>query len=178
MRRVFTNAHRIQEEVGGSPLVTVSLYRLLQALVLRVFLGSDDECEVRNRWVSMWRGGRFDPAAVTRYFDGWQGEKERFDLLHAERPFYQHPEPNTKTVKPPTQLFAGAASGNNPTIFDHSVDADAPAITLAEAARARPWAAAAPRRSTIRMLRLSPGPCSGPWGLTLRGPAFEHAVLI
>jgi len=120
---------------GGSPLITVSLYRLFQALALRITLGADDETVARKRWLSAWSDGRFDRETVTRYFDTWQDEKTRFDLLHEERPFYQHPEPKTKTVKPPTQLFAGTASGNNPTIFDHSVDADATAISLAEAAR-------------------------------------------
>ena len=137
LRTALRDAHQIREVHAATPLQTIALYRLLQALVLRIFhpvaapLTNEDE----DRWWDLFEAGRFDPAAVDGYFDEWQDDKTCFDLFHPERPFYQHPEPMTKRVKSVTNLFAGRASGNNETLFNHNVDDDPHPVLPAEAAR-------------------------------------------
>ncbi len=138
LRTALTEAHAIREVFADSPLQTIALYRLLQALTLRIFLEPDGDritADDVDRWYALYDRGHFDPAPIHAYFDAWQDEKERFDLLHPERPFYQHPEPMTSKETPVTKLFAAQASGNNPTLFDHAVDDGPHAVSLAEAAR-------------------------------------------
>jgi CRISPR system Cascade subunit CasA len=138
LRTALKKAHRIREIYAGTPLQTVALYRLLQALFIRMFwpvegdeVTNDDE----DRWWALYDEGEFDALRVDAYFDEWQGEKHCFDLLHPERPFMQHPEPMTSLDKSVSILFAGMASGNNETIFDHTVDGETIVVSLAEAAR-------------------------------------------
>ena len=137
LRTALRDAHRIRAVHAPTPLQTMALGRLLQALVLRIFypVGETFARDDNDRWWDLFEAERFDPAALAAYFDAWQDEKECFDLFHPERPFYQHPEPMTKRVKSMTNLFAGRASGNNETLFNHNVDDDPPSVTPAEAAR-------------------------------------------
>jgi CRISPR system Cascade subunit CasA len=132
LRSTLIDAHHIQEIFADSPLQTVALYRLLQALTLRIDgLVPADEDDWRRRY----EHGSFDASAINAYFDTWQDERGCFDLFHEERPFYQHPEPMTKQVKSVTNLFAGRASGNNAALFDHAMDEDIQPVSPAEAAR-------------------------------------------
>jgi CRISPR system Cascade subunit CasA len=139
LRDALVWAHEIEDVADDSPFVVVALLRLLQALALDIALGvpgdrADDawEEEADARWWACWEAGRFDPDAIDAYFDA---HADRFDLFDPERPFMQHPEPLTKQTKSPAVLAAELASGNNPTIFDHALDADATPLTPAQAAR-------------------------------------------
>ena len=128
LRDALVRAHEIRELVDGSPLVTVSLHRLLLAILHRTFGPKTFEA-----WKELWRQGRWDAPALDGYFTDW---RHRFDLFDAERPFYQvaHLEDGTK-VHPPALLAQERASGNNATVFDHSYAATAASILPALAAR-------------------------------------------
>ena len=124
----LTQAHRIREVTTESPLQTVALYRLLQALFLRLYPESGDEAT----WMALWEQGHFDVELVSNYFDQ---RRERFDLLHPKRPFYGHPNPPVSETSTVAKLFEFEASKNNPTLFDHTTDADVRRLSPDRAAR-------------------------------------------
>lgn len=132
LRAALGEAHAIRKVHAGSPLQTMALYRLLQALALRIEGAVPNE---RGEWAHRYeQEGHFEAERIHAYFDRWQDEREAFDLFHAERPFYQHLEPMTQQVKTVANLFAGRASGNNATLFDHALDEEPDPVSPAEAA--------------------------------------------
>jgi CRISPR system Cascade subunit CasA len=128
LRDVLVRAHEIREMVDGSPLVTVSLHRLLLAILHRNF-----GPETFEDWKTLWQRGQWDAETLDAYVTQW---RHRFDLFDAERPFYQSTslEDGTK-VHPPALLAMERAAGNNPTVFDHSFAGGSAPISPAEAAR-------------------------------------------
>jgi CRISPR system Cascade subunit CasA len=128
LRDALVRAHEIRELVDGSPLVTVSLHRLLLAILHRTF-GPETFAE----WKALWQRGRWDAETLDGYFATW---RHRFDLFDAERPFSQvaRLEDGTK-AHPPSLLAMERAAGNNATMFDHSFAAGAATMRPAEAAR-------------------------------------------
>lgn len=132
LREALVEAHTFREITSGSPLEALTLYRLLQALFLRLF---GKETLETDRWHAMRKAGAFsdrEKRRIEAYFDD---QRERFDLLHPERPFYQHPEPLASSSSPLAKLFSAEASGNNPTLFHHALDDVPHPRSLAEAAR-------------------------------------------
>lgn len=129
VREVLERAHEIRELFDPSPLVTVSLHRLLLAVLHRALLGPPD----LPTWSDLWRRGRWDAPRFDAYLDRW---RHRFDLFHPERPFYQVPtSPELGEAHPIALLAQEAASGNNATLFDHRLDAAPRALSPAAAAR-------------------------------------------
>ena len=128
LRDALVRANEIRELVDGSPLVTVSLHRLLLAILHRNF-----GPETFDAWKDLWRRGQWDAAVLDAYFAQW---RHRFDLFAADRPFYQVAKHDDGArMHPPALLAQEMASGNNPTVFDHSF-ADRPVpMDPAEAAR-------------------------------------------
>jgi CRISPR system Cascade subunit CasA len=128
LRDALVRAHDIRELVDGSPLVTVSLHRLLLAILHRNFGPATFDA-----WKVLWRAGRWDAATLDAYFAQW---RHRFDLFDPERPFYQSTslEDGTK-VHPPALLAQELATGNNATVFDHSVSGSPTPIPPGQAAR-------------------------------------------
>lgn len=111
LRGALVEAHQVREVFDPSPLVVVAIHRLLMALIYRVY-----RPESRADWAALWNTGRFDPDLLDGYGAFW---KERFDLFHPQRPFYQVPFIEGEKVHPISALVMEAASGNNPTLFDH-----------------------------------------------------------
>lgn len=132
VRHALTGAHELREVYDPSPLVTVSLHRLLLAILHRAYGGPSG----MEAWRTIWRKGRFDPATIDAYLERW---RHRFDLFHPERPFYQVPfiadlaDPNKQA--PVAKLAQEAAAGNNATLFDHSSDDEPMPVPAAKAAR-------------------------------------------
>ena len=87
----LSQAHELREIHDDSPLVTVTLHRLLLAILHHIF-GPEDAAA----WTELWQGGRgyFDPRKVHEYFRDPAHPKRfsRFDLFDSERPFYQTAE--------------------------------------------------------------------------------------
>lgn len=81
LRETFARAHELTAIHDPSPLVTLTLHRLLLAILHRVFGPRD-----LSAYVAMFERGRFDMEPLDRYFEE---HRSRFDLLDAERPFYQ-----------------------------------------------------------------------------------------
>ena len=127
LRDALVRAHELREVHGESPLVTAALYRLLLAILHRVF-GPASYAE----WGRLWEAGRWDAARLDAYFDRW---RDRFDLFHPERPFYQASDDRVKP-KPLNRLVHEIAHGNNPLLFDHHLEDGTLSLTPAEAARA------------------------------------------
>lgn len=81
LRETLARAHELLNITHESPLVGVSVMRLVLAVLHRVY-GPRDAAA----WATLWRSPSFDMVALDGYFDQWRG---RFDLFDAERPFYQ-----------------------------------------------------------------------------------------
>jgi len=126
LRETLAQAHQLRELHGESPLVTAALYRLLLAVLHRVFGPRS-----RDQWKQLWSAGRWDMAQLDAYFERWQ---QRFDLFDAQRPFYQAPDQRVKP-KSVISLIYEVASGNNPTLFDHHTEDEGITLTPAQAAR-------------------------------------------
>lgn len=128
LRDALLRAHDFRELYDPSPLVTVSLHRLLLAILHRAYQGP----EGIEEWSDIWRGGRFDAARLNAYLDQWQ---HRFDLFDPARPFYQVPFIDGERLSPIWRLAQENASGNNATLFDHSIDGSPGQMPAAMAAR-------------------------------------------
>lgn len=114
LRQLFRDAHRIDDLAEASPLAAAALYRLLLAILHRVFGPKDDQA-----WAELYRAGQFDAPAIEAYLDRWH---DRFDLFHPDHPFYQTPGLPASLATSIARLGHEFASGNNPVLFDHSVD--------------------------------------------------------
>jgi CRISPR system Cascade subunit CasA len=81
IEETLVEAHALGAVHDESPLVTVTLHRMLLAILHRVYLpGSLKE------WTAIWRRERLDARQIRAYLHAW---RERFDLFHPERPFLQ-----------------------------------------------------------------------------------------
>ena len=120
-------AHEIREIFDESPLVTVALHRLLLAILHRNF-GPPG----RKAWFDLWKRGRWEEKKLLEYFSRW---RDRFELFHPDRPFYQVPEMKGVDRQPAAILFQELAAGNKTTLFDHSFEVEQPAIPPARVAR-------------------------------------------
>jgi CRISPR system Cascade subunit CasA len=127
LQDVLAQAHVMRELAGESPLVTAALYRLLLAVVHRVFGPAGYDA-----WYDMWEAGQFDASQLAAYMDAW---RHHFDLFDAAHPFYQAADDRVKP-KPVNSLVLDLAFGNKATLFDHSLDAERICLTPGEAARA------------------------------------------
>ena len=132
-------APEIKEIFDPSPLVTMSLHRLFLAILHRTF-GPANEKE----WQRLWQGGTgmFDKHRLSMYFHEWQDVKHRFELFDETHPFFQcqkmpisskdskgKPKSYAKSV---ANLAHEFATGNNATLFDHTVEDNPQAISPAE----------------------------------------------
>jgi CRISPR system Cascade subunit CasA len=126
LAEVFDRARAVREIFDESPLVTVSLHRLLLAILHRNF-GPAGEKE----WLELWRGRR-NPEVLGAYLSRW---RERFNLFDAKRPFFQVPEIEDAGLQPVSTLFQQFATGNNTTLFDHSFEDRPACLSFAAAAR-------------------------------------------
>lgn len=127
LRETFARAPSLREVADASPLVTVALYRLLLAVLHRTH-GPRTTAE----WRAIWERGHFDLDALDAYFSQW---RERFDLFHPVRPFYQTARIETRNAKPVREFIFGMTLGNYALLFDHSNNATELALAPAAAAR-------------------------------------------
>lgn len=128
LQETLTQAHELREVWGESPLITASFYRLLLAVLHRVYNGPENS----EAWEKVWKTGYFDNKKINDYLENWH---ERFDLFHPKYPFYQAPNLDLEPKAVNTILF-DIASGNNATLFDHHTDDKAITLKPAQAARA------------------------------------------
>jgi CRISPR system Cascade subunit CasA len=115
------------ELLDPSPLITISLHRLLLAVLGRALSPVSEQ-----RWVEWWQAGRWPVRALAEYLGAWAA---RFDLFDRHWPFYQQAGLPPKLLAPVSRLSQELASGTRATLFDHTLDASADAVTAAHAAR-------------------------------------------
>ena len=169
LAEALRRAHEIREVVGDTPLETISLNRLL----LAVFADAHALSAEPERWWALWDAGRADADALDTYLEQ---HRSAFDLLHAERPFYQvpaadHPARDTTTL---SQLRHAEAAGNNGTLFGHEMD-DPP---RPDGQPARMLALADAARSLVAYQAYGLGGLAGSAASGGRLPAFKHATLV
>jgi len=121
------DAHEIKWIYDPSPVITASLHRLLLAILHRNFGPADSE-----GWKRLWEQGRWNEEKLTDYFARWA---RRFSLLDENYPFYQCASLPFSYELPIAKLFHELASGNNATLFDHTIETSPDAIFPDEAAR-------------------------------------------
>jgi len=126
LRDVLVQAQGLLEVSGESPLVVAALYRLLLAVLHRVFGPKS-----MGDWATLWEEGRWDGSALEQYLRQWE---EWFDLFHPDRPFGQAAHSGAK-AKSVNSLVHHVASGNAATLFDHHTDDRSVALSPAAAAR-------------------------------------------
>lgn len=127
LRGVFAEAPQLKNIADPSPAVTISLYRLLLAVLHRSLEGPADVQE----WRAVNEHGAWDLDRINAYLDRWH---DRFDLFDDQHPFYQTPGLPLDEAPLATQLTQERASTRNRfLLFDHtSTDAT---LSPAEAAR-------------------------------------------
>lgn len=123
LRDVVLRAHDMRGIRGETPLVTAATYRLLLALLHRVYGPPDMEA-----WEAMWAAGRWPPAPLDHYLQRWQG---RFDLFHPEYPFLQQRDQRV-SLRSVTVLLPTADARD--TLFEHHLDEDRLRVSPARAA--------------------------------------------
>jgi CRISPR system Cascade subunit CasA len=113
---------------GSTPTMTAALYRMVLALIHRVYGPGS-----LSRWGELWRADNgFPGPELAAYADAYG---DRFNLFDARRPFYQCPALASKQASNTAQLVAFRAAGIGHTLFDHTTAAESPALSPAEAAR-------------------------------------------
>jgi CRISPR system Cascade subunit CasA len=131
LRTALTEAHTIDDLGWGNPLETAAI---LRQVLLPIYLDACGFPDGDAAWVERFERGRLDADRISRYLDD---NAHRFDLF-GDRPFAQAAGLRTAKdeTKPVSLLIASAATGNNVPLFGFRTDADPPALTPAEAARA------------------------------------------
>jgi CRISPR system Cascade subunit CasA len=139
IKETFERVSDIQEIFDPSPLITVAIHRLLLAILHRNF-GPADETE----WAKLWNDGKgdWDKEKLTAYLDKWHN---CFDLFDKNYPFYQSvtlpiyttdakgkPKSYAKSI---SNIVHELATGDNATLFDHSVEDNTHNLSSAETAR-------------------------------------------
>jgi CRISPR system Cascade subunit CasA len=128
LRDALARAHEIAELLDGSPLATLTLHRLLLAILHRTYQGPKNSAER----VAIRKAGRFDADRVASYLGRWA---DRFDLFHETFPFFQRAGFATREPSGINRLAQELSRGNNAALFDHTTDDPPPAFTAAQAAR-------------------------------------------
>jgi CRISPR system Cascade subunit CasA len=124
LRDALVDADKYRELGGESPLVTAALYRLLLAMLHRVFGPAD-----RDSWRGLWAQGRWDAVMLDAYLTTWH---QRFDLFAEQSPFCQAKHP-TIGFSPVGDLAHEYCRAD--TLFDHRVGTPELTFTPAQAAR-------------------------------------------
>lgn len=118
IEELLERAHELSEIVDPSPLVVVSVLRLLEAVLLSS-LEIDDE----DRWLELWEAGRFDDNAMTQVRENCSN---RMDLFDDERPFYQSRDINStgaaERAKSVGYLFPDTATGTAVVHYAHAAE--------------------------------------------------------
>ncbi len=127
LHEALARAHELRSIQGDSPLETAALYRLLLAVLHSALRGPGNRAE----WGKLWAKGQWEPGLINDYLDKW---RERFDLFHPERPFYQMAD-NRAKAKSVITLVIDMASGNNAAFFDHHTEDVGVSLSAAKAAR-------------------------------------------
>lgn len=171
LEAVLVRAHELAELRDDSPLVTIALHRLLLAVLHRV-LGPKDE----DHWLELWQAGRLPAEPFTTYVAEW---RERFDLCHPQRPFFQ--TPGLKDAKPVSVYRLAFVQGNNATLFDHRTESEEAGLPPDVAARLlATYQAFAIGGGVSKPFNLSHSPVAREGGFLclVNGPSLFHTLML
>ncbi|WP_232822467.1 type I-E CRISPR-associated protein Cse1/CasA [Thermus sediminis] len=129
IREALLEAPTILRIETPSPLEEAALHRLLLAVLHRALEGPRRPEDVLD-W---WRAGRFPKKPIEDYLNHF---RDRFFLFHPEAPFLQVADLPEDKPLPWSKLLPELASGDNPTLFDHTTEENVPKATYAQATRA------------------------------------------
>ena len=92
-----------------------------------------EEDEALDRWAAIWNRKAFPEEPIRAYRKRW---RERFDLLDAERPFYQVPEAKIGTPLSAAKLNGEILQSEHKLrIFANRTEVTSGSLSFAEAAR-------------------------------------------
>jgi len=118
IKDVLFQAREILDITSDNPLIVVSIYRLLLAILHRNF-GPEN----RDKWIAIYKAGKWDKKKLEQYFLKWHHKFELFN--ESENRFYQIDISDLITKETPiTKLNYSISSGNNPALFDHHWDSE------------------------------------------------------
>ena len=137
LRELLLRAHEFEDLALASPPEYAGVFRLALLLLYRVFGDPETAGLGYGVWSHLWEAGRFDEQSISDYLERWS---HRFDLFDPVRPFYQAVDIRTSKGIPAERaavslLAFDRSSGNNATLFDHSLDGMPVAVEAATAAR-------------------------------------------
>lgn len=139
IRDLLLHAHHLSEVSAETPPMTASILLLLLAIVYRVYSPQDEDA-----WYVIWKEEKFTEQTLDEYLEKW---KSRFDLFDEKYPFFQDPKIGQrktdlqklggKEIQPKSikNLLLHVATGDNATLFDHSMEYETPFFTPAQAVR-------------------------------------------
>lgn len=128
IKDVLFNANNILEISSDNPLIVISIYRLLLAILHRNF-GPKNKVE----WKAIYNAGKWDKNALEQYFIKW---KQRFDLFNEpENRFYQIKPPEITNKTPITKLNHAMTSGHSTALFDHNWDSNISSMNAEDTAQ-------------------------------------------
>lgn len=149
----FENAQMYLRLAGENRPQDFAILRLLLAILHATFGRQEDGTfisidgegseylreldDLIDRWVSLWNRDRFPFASIKIYLEKY---RERFWLVHPERPFYQIPAQNpirNNGTYCGAQKLQGtlSESGNKTRLFSHRAKEEKNSLEMAEAAR-------------------------------------------
>lgn len=128
IKDVLYNSQEILEISSENPLIGISLYRLLLAILHRNFGPKN-----RDEWINIYKKGEWDKKVLDQYFIKWHHKFELFN--EPEHRFYQIELPEITKPTPITKINHVLSSGNNAALFDHTWDSDAVSFDKEYAAR-------------------------------------------
>jgi len=140
LQDTLVKAETIRTVSATLPTTTAALHLLLMAYTLSIFPLENDE-----EWEGLYALGKFPEAAIRSYNETW---RERFFLFDNNHPFFQDPKfgqrekdhrwlangekPKAKGV---SSLLIHLSSGDNATLFDHSLDQEQKIYELSDIAQ-------------------------------------------
>lgn len=135
LTQTLLEAGQIAALAETSPPNLIALYRLLLAILHRALSTHHGPWKDADR--ARWYREGLPDAPIRAYLDQW---RERFWLFHPEHPIMQvaalgQASETREKRKPWTQITFENTSGNNPLVFDHSIDEFPRAIDPGSAAR-------------------------------------------
>ena len=117
IKDIFLKASEVFEINSNNPLISISLYRLLLAILHRNF-GPNN----RNEWKIIYESGKFGNKILGQYFEDWH---HRFELFNEpENRFYQIQVPEISKKTSIKKLNHAISSGNTSALFSHAWDSD------------------------------------------------------
>lgn len=142
LENALLNAQDFKALAGETAAQNAAVLRLMIAIVHTVLTRHDedgnesqldDEAEALDRWEAVWKAGRLPEEEIREYLNTW---KERFWLIHPDRPFLQSKTAETGTDYKAGKLIGDASESNNKLrLFQLRSGREKESLELDEAAR-------------------------------------------